>query len=140
MHTRTAEQNQQEFQAIVDGGRIPGLLAYLDGEPVGWCSVGPRRDYGRFFSETDTEPEWLIACFFLHASHRGERIGAALLEAAIAYAAEQKAVAVEGLPRGWRTEDDPASLEGAIQMFREAGFRDVGDPKAAALMRKELER
>ncbi len=137
MHARTAEQNQQEFQATVEAGRVPGLLAYADGEPVGWCSAGPRHDYGRFFSESDTEPVWLIACLFLRDSHRGRRIGSALLEAAVAYAGEQGAVAVEGPPRGWRPDDDPASLEGVIRMFRKAGFRDVADPQAPAMMRKD---
>jgi hypothetical protein len=43
MRRRAAEQNQREFQAIVDEGAVPGLLAYIDAKPVGWCSVGPRR-------------------------------------------------------------------------------------------------
>jgi GNAT superfamily N-acetyltransferase len=138
MHTRTEEQNQREFKAIVDEGKVPGLLAYLDGEPVGWCSVGLQRDYGRFFSETEAEPVWLIACFFLRGSHRGRGIGRALLEAAVVYAAERGAVAVEGLLRGWRPSDDPASLESLVRMFHKAGFRDVTDPKAPAMMRKDV--
>ena len=138
MHTRTADRNQRELQAAVKAGRVAGLIAYADGEPVGWCSVGPRSDYGRFFSETDTEPAWLVACLFLRDSHRGRRIGSALLDAAVAYAGEQGAVAIEGPPRGWRPVDDPASLEGVLRMFREAGFRDATDPQPPALMRKDV--
>ena len=137
MQTRTADRNQRELRATVKAGRVPGLLAYADGEPVGWCSVGPRCDYGRSFSESDAEPVWLIACFFLRAAHRGQGIASALLEAAVAHAAERGAVAVEGPPRGWRPDDDPASLEGVIRMFRKAGFRDVADPQAPAVMRKD---
>ena len=36
------EVNRQRMKAIVDSGRIPGILAYLQGKPVGWCSVAPR--------------------------------------------------------------------------------------------------
>ncbi len=137
MYARTAEQNQRGLHAIVDEGRVPGLLAYVEGQPVGWCSVGPRRDYGRFFSETDAEPVWLVACLFLAHSYRGHGVGMALLEAAVAHAAEQGAVAVEGLPRGWRA-DDPATLEGLIRMYRRAGFQDVRDPEAPAAMRRNV--
>ena len=32
------------FREVVDQGPPPGLLAYRDGAPVGWCAVAPRED------------------------------------------------------------------------------------------------
>lgn len=33
--------NKTEMNAIVNSGEVPGILAYVDGQPVGWCSVAP---------------------------------------------------------------------------------------------------
>ena len=53
-----------------------GLVAYRDGEPVGWCAVEPRRHYeglirnnrvpwtGRDEDKTD-ETVWAVTCFFI---------------------------------------------------------------------------
>lgn len=38
-------KNKEAMRNIVSSGEIPGLLAYLDGKPVGWCSVHPVRDF-----------------------------------------------------------------------------------------------
>ena len=38
------EPNRRRFQARVAAGPPPGLLAYADGEPVGWVQVSPRAD------------------------------------------------------------------------------------------------
>jgi hypothetical protein len=37
--------NRQAMKTIVDSGKIPGILAYHQGKPVGWCSVAPREHY-----------------------------------------------------------------------------------------------
>ena len=137
MRRRTAEQNLREFQAIVDEGTVPGLLAYIDAEPVGWCSVGPRRHYDRFFSETDAAPVWLAACFFVAPSHRGQGVAAALLEAAVTHAKEQGAATIEGLPRGWSSPEEPGCVDSLIRTFRRAGFREIADPETPAMMRRE---
>jgi GNAT superfamily N-acetyltransferase len=138
MYARTPEENRRDLRVLVDAGKAPGLLAYAGGEPVGWCAVGPRRDFRRFANEGDADGAWLIACLYRRGSHRGLRIGAALVEAAVAYAAEHGATVVEGPPHGWRPDDEPASLEGVLHTFRSLGFRAVADPRSPVLMRKEL--
>ena len=44
----TGEPNRLAFRAIVKKGPPPGLLAYRDGEPVGWVAIAPRAEYRRF--------------------------------------------------------------------------------------------
>jgi hypothetical protein len=41
-NNRTALQ-----ELATEGKRAVGLLGYADGEPIGWCSVGPPPDYAR---------------------------------------------------------------------------------------------
>jgi GNAT superfamily N-acetyltransferase len=135
MRARTADENQRAIQAMVATGNVLGLLAYQDGEAVGWCSVGPLADCSRFAGSDDGA--WLVSCLFVRGSARGRGVGRALLDAAVAFAQEHGAVALEGPPRGWRPDDAPGSLQGVYQSFRAVGFRETDDARAPALMRIE---
>ena len=56
-----------------DSDATSGLVAYLDGEPVGWCNVGPRADYTRLLGmpipwtgraeNRHDRSVWAITCF-----------------------------------------------------------------------------
>src|SRR5688500_2861600 len=45
-----------------------GILGYVDGEPVAWCSVAPRETYdklgGHDAEDEDPSTVWSIVCFF----------------------------------------------------------------------------
>ncbi|HEX7713746.1 MAG TPA: GNAT family N-acetyltransferase, partial [Bacillota bacterium] len=36
------ETNKNAMQEIVNSGKVTGIIAYIDDQPVGWCSLGPR--------------------------------------------------------------------------------------------------
>ena len=40
-------KNKRNMRGIVRADREPGLLAYEDGEPVGWVSIAPRDEFGQ---------------------------------------------------------------------------------------------
>jgi GNAT superfamily N-acetyltransferase len=121
------------LKGLVDGGQVPGILAYVAGEPVGWCSVGPRESYESLEHSTtlkrvDDQPVWSIVCFFVARPFRGQGLLVSLLEAAVAYAASQGARIVEGYPV--ETEEGkrlpPISIyTGLLDAFRNAGFVEV---------------
>ncbi len=111
---------------VLDG--IPvGVLAYLDGEPVGWCSVAPRETYAALerygkLARIDDERIWSVVCFFVDARARRQGVTSELLKAAVRYARAQGARIVEGYPV------EPGNLYGYMgssATFRRAGFRDV---------------
>src|SRR5256885_1128374 len=69
----------------------PGLLAYLDGDPVGWCTVAPRGEYvrlarARTLAPIDDQEVWSVPCFFIDRHHRRSGVASALLDAAVRYA------------------------------------------------------
>ena len=112
----------------------PGLLAYADGEPVGWVAVAPRDELtrvarSRATPRVDDEPVWVIPCVTVRKGYRGQGIAVALLRAAVDYAVTHGAPAVEAYPRAGdeRTGDDNAYF-GTEPMFRRAGFRVVREP------------
>jgi hypothetical protein len=38
-------KNKRALRELVKGDGVPGVLAYVDGEPAGWCAVAPRQAY-----------------------------------------------------------------------------------------------
>ena len=123
---------KRALKKLVDGSDVPGLIAYADGEPVGWCSVAPREEYAslersRVLKRVDDKPVWSVVCFFVARSHRRKGVTVALLEAAVAYAAKKGARIVEGYPvepRSGKTADVFA-YTGLASAFRRAGFEEI---------------
>ena len=67
------EINKKAMKSIVQSGQIPGLIAYHEGEPCGWCSVAPREHYGslersRVLKRIDDQKVWSLVCFFIKES------------------------------------------------------------------------
>jgi GNAT superfamily N-acetyltransferase len=119
-----------------------GLVAYLDGEPVGWCAVAPRADHprllrdcrvpwlGRNQDKTDTTV-WAVTCFVTRVGYRRRGVSRAMARAAVGFARERGACAVEGYP----DFVDGGSV-GTLAMFGDAGFAEVSQPgKRRAVMR-----
>jgi GNAT superfamily N-acetyltransferase len=120
-------------------GTTSGLVAYLDGEPVGWCAVEPRTAYegllrnqrvpweGRTEDRTD-DGVWAVTCLFTRAGFRKRGISRALARAAVDFARERGARAVEGYPITTKdviTEELHVGTEG---VFADAGFTEVSRP------------
>ena len=111
-------------------GRAPGLVAYRDGEAVGWVSLGPRDDYerlqhSRILAPVDDRPVWSIVCFVVARAARGQGVGHALLEAAVDYAREHGATLLEGYPVDTAGERilSANAYKGTVAMFERAGFK-----------------
>jgi GNAT superfamily N-acetyltransferase len=134
--TATPAGNRRVLEGAVEAtaaeGRAPGLVAYRDGEAVGWVSVGPRDDYERLqhskvLGPVDEKPVWSIVCFVVARAARGQGVARALLDAAVDYAREHGATLVEAYPvetDGGRVPPAHA-FKGTLGMFERAGFEVV---------------
>ncbi|HEV8682136.1 MAG TPA: GNAT family N-acetyltransferase [Actinomycetota bacterium] len=139
--------NRRALKGLVAEGRVPGLLAYRNGRPVGWVSVAPREEFGRLqrsptLKPLDDQPVWSIVCFFMDRGERGQGVGTALLEAAVRHAAERGATIVEGYPvdPADRPISNADAYTGVVSMFRRAGFREVARRGSRPIMRRKLRR
>lgn len=145
-------RNRMLLQSQMESGDFaPGLIAYVDGEPVGWCGLGPRAAMPRLMNSrtipsVDDVPVWSIGCFKIRPGFRRRGVARALLDGAVEYARSQGAPAVEAYPidpEGQRI-DVGFGFVGFTPMFEAAGFRRVllTDAHSAGrprwLMRREL--
>ena len=116
-----------------------GLVAYLDGEPVGWCSVAPRRDYTYLRQTTwkgrDEDKEdpriWAVTCFVTRAGFRRQGVSRALVGGTIDLPRNHGARAVEAYPMKPAPGKDVSWGEmhvGALSAFLAAGYQIVHVP------------
>lgn len=139
---QTSEERKRGMQSIVGSGEVPGLLAYVDGEPAAWCSLAPRERFAglersRTLKRVDERPVWSLVCFFVGRRHRGRGLMAALLGAAVDYAREQGAEIVEGYPveAEGRLLGGTKAYVGIASAFRAAGFVEVARRGERPIMR-----
>jgi GNAT superfamily N-acetyltransferase len=138
--------NRRAMRTLMEAGEVPGILAYTDGQPVGWCSVAPRSAYpvlgrSRILKPLDETPVWSIVCLFVHKDYRDRGISVKLLEAAADYARGQGAEVIEGYPVEPKKDRMPAvfAFTGLAAAFLQAGFteRERRSP-TRPIMRLEL--
>jgi len=108
--------------------KVPiGILGYVEGEPVAWCSVGPRSSFRRLAEKDHCAPDenvWSIVCFFIHRRFRGLGFTQRLIEAAVGYARQNGADVVEAYPVD---KSSPSYRHmGFTDGFECAGFVNVG--------------
>lgn len=143
------EGNRERFAALIREAEQPvGVLAYRDGEPVGWLAAGPRARYARALRSPilkgrdaiEDDRVWLLPCFFVRRDARRAGITAPLIEAAVDLARSHSATAAEAFPlvAQGRISAGQAYL-GTREMFAARGFREVARPSPTrVVMRREL--
>jgi GNAT superfamily N-acetyltransferase len=113
----------------IRAGTPVGILGYLDGEPVAWCSIAPRETYRPSLGGADEPGDapgtvWSLACLFVTSRLRGQGVTHQLIEAAIAHARARGARSIEAYP----VDPDSPSYRfmGFVGTFEAMGFREVG--------------
>lgn len=124
--TGDAERNKAALRGLADDGRVPGLLAYVDGVAVGWVSVAPLEQHGqlmrsRHYGPTEEEQGvWSIVCFYVHPAARHVGVAEALLDGAVEHAFAHDATSIEAYPHNRRPD-----YMGALELFERHGFAQV---------------
>jgi GNAT superfamily N-acetyltransferase len=132
------EGNKAALRELTLGNQVPGVLAYVDGRPAGWCSVGPRESYAslersRTLKRVDDQPVWSIVCFFVGRPYRRSGLMAELLRGAVEYARRQGAGIVEAYPIDTQAPklagkklSWAGGYMGIASAFQALGFAEVG--------------
>jgi GNAT superfamily N-acetyltransferase len=144
---RADRLRQQADCGHPESGTTSGLVAYLDGEPVGWCSVEPRTAYiallrnnrlpwvGRAEDKTD-DSVWAVTCLFTRAGFRRRGVSRALARAAVDFARERGARALEAYPITTKDAIDQELHVGTESVFADAGLTEVSRPSPRRAVRR----
>src|SRR5256885_9392048 len=124
-------KNKRALRRIVAAGEPPGILAYVNGEPAGWCGLGPRLDSRRLekskvLAPADDRPAWSVVWLFVARPYRRQGLSVRLRREAVRHAAAGGATLVEGYPTDTRSRAADAFVwTGLASAFERAGFREV---------------
>jgi GNAT superfamily N-acetyltransferase len=140
---RVEQMHAQTGSGDPDAPMTTGLIAYLDGEPAGWCAVEPRTAYARLLDSRSPVPwkgraedkaddsVWAVTCFVTRTGFRRRGVSAALVAAAVGFARDRGARALEGYPMTTLPGKEITWGElfvGSRNSFADAGFREVTHP------------
>lgn len=139
-----AEERAQRLRDQTDAGHpespeTSGLVAYLEGEPVGWCNVEPRAAFEGLlrnnrvpWQDRDEDKAdstvWTVTCLFTRAGHRKRGVSRALAAAAVTFARDRGARALEAYPITTTDVITEELLVGTVSVFADAGLTEVGRP------------
>lgn len=123
---RTAEENRVSACERIACKRMQGLLAYRNGQVVGWCNAAPRVLLDSFADEPvpDAEHFGQITCFVIAREHRRSGVARALLAEACAMLREQGLRVAEANPSRDATSDAENHF-GPLSLYLSAGFSVV---------------
>ena len=81
----------------------PSVLAYVEGEVAGWCSVAPKSTYralvnSRTIPHIEDEGAWSVVCFVVRPGFRRRGLMHHLLDGAVGHAHAMSARVLEGYP------------------------------------------
>ncbi len=129
---KAAGNTRRALKRLVDDGQEPGLLGYLDLEPVAWVSVQPREAFARFatsrvLAPVDDKPVWSINCLLVRRDLRRGGFSVQAIRAAVEHARRRGARIVEAYPVIPRKDPMPPvfACSGLFSAYLRAGFREV---------------
>lgn len=146
------ERNKDHIRSRIEAGPPPGLLAFADGQAVGWMQIGPRADVPEWNNQgrgsAPMEPAeaadpavWAISCFFIRNKARGQGLTHRLVDGGIAFARSGAARYLEACPMDLSKDSRSIGLfVGSSRVFEKAGFERVAERKhGRPLMRLVLQ-
>lgn len=144
----TASNRSALRKQVTAGDLPPGVIAYADETPAGWCAIAPRAGYPRveaspnWRTDLRTDGLWSVTCFVVRPGRRRNGLTDHLLHGALELAADHGATAVEGCAVDTTERHPSADLyRGPLPTFLAAGFTEIARHGPAWIqVRKELRR
>jgi GNAT superfamily N-acetyltransferase len=137
LHTKEFNENKGEgnkklLRKIVYSDERPGIIAYVNNEPAGWCAAAPREVYiklekSRVLGPVDGKKVWSVSCLFIAKQFRRQGLSTELLKSMIKLCKDRGAKILEAYPVEPYSVNMPAAFAwtGIPSLFERAGFKEV---------------
>ncbi len=136
--------NKKLFKKLV-AKVSPGIIAYHNGAPAGWCAFAPREEYirlenSRVLKKIDDEKVLAVTCFFIRRNMRKKGLSILLLEEVKKHAKASGFKIIEGYPVTPYMKEMPAPFAwtGLPSTFAKAGFKVAAQRGKRKIMRHYL--
>jgi predicted GNAT family acetyltransferase len=137
--------NKKAMKQLVSDKLPLGIIAFEGNEPVGWCSVSPRKHFvrlanSRILKAVDNKEVWSIVCFFIKKGFRRQGMSVKLIKAAVNFAKAKGAKTIEAYPVEPKKKSVPEVFvfTGLASAFFKAGFTEVArNSETRPIVRKE---
>ena len=141
-NARSSSANRSDIIELINQNKANGLLAYLDGQVVGWCHATPRTNLKKLdvitgFQVNDKERIGSIVCFVVAAPYRRRGIARSLLDSACNIFQKWGLSIAEAYPNT-KAETDAENWGGPLSLYLSAGFTPFREFKNRMIVRKIL--
>jgi len=141
---RSGADNRADMSEMISRGQVTGLLAYVDGKPVGWCNYGETTHLSGVMMKLKLLPRehdsiGAIACFVIAAQYRRHGVATKLLETALDRLRRRGVKTVEAYPRREGDGSDQGHYRGSLSMFEQAGFKPYRELAHNVIVRKTFD-
>ena len=140
---RKESENKAFREELWEKGSYHGYVLYLEGKPIAWCRVGPRKTWPKLCASFKLDPDEDVhsfTCFGIVEEHKSKGYVHKLMELVLDDLKRRGVRKVEGFPRkvDSRMEDGEVWM-GPVSVFRKAGFEVRKEMGASLHMRKEFQ-
>jgi uncharacterized protein YndB with AHSA1/START domain/GNAT superfamily N-acetyltransferase len=133
--------NRTDMGAAIAQGRAHGLLAYVDGRAVGWCSASPKTEMpgllARDWMPPGTDRVGMVGCLVITSQYRRHGVARSLVAAAGDYLAGLGCTVVEAYPVR-SVDSDAHGFYGPLEIYRDLGFETHVETPQRLVVRKRL--
>jgi len=141
-HRCNKSENRTAISNLIRKGQAHGLLAYVDGKPVGWCKAErrvaiPKLNLFKGLEVDDADRVGSIVCFVIAKPYRGRGIARRLLDVACDVFARRGLAFAEAYPSK-HAESEADNYPGPLKMYLDAGFTVFRELDKRVIVRKPL--
>jgi hypothetical protein len=77
--------NRKAMKNLIEDGTVPGILIYDGDQPIAWCSIAPREQYGSLnrspvLKKIDDAQVWSLVCLFVAKEYRNQGITSSAIQ------------------------------------------------------------
>jgi GNAT superfamily N-acetyltransferase len=121
--SKKLERSRREYAKwLIENNLMNGYLVFEGGKAIGWCNVGPKKNYPKLVKKNHGyDGIKSIVCFVIEKGYRGKGIAKAILKRIIKDSKKDDTKRIEAYPN-LRAKNEFSHYHGPVDMYLKEGF------------------